>query len=59
MHRRCIEMGREEVLQAIRRAESEAEKVSKEGDSAIGSIHDGGEGSREDAVNAVLDAFRS
>ena len=40
-------------------AEGEAEKVSKEGDSAIGSIHDGGEGSRVDAVNAVLDAFKS
>ena len=52
-------MGREEVLRAIRQAESEAHKVSEEGDSRIGSIHDGGEGSREDAVNAVLDAFRS
>ena len=47
------------ISEARSAAESEAKKVSKEGDSAIGSIHDGGEGSREDAVNAVLDAFRS
>jgi vacuolar-type H+-ATPase subunit H len=47
------------ISEARSAAESEAQKVSKEGDSRIGSIHDGGEGSREDAVNAVLDAFRS
>ena len=40
-------------------AEGEAAKVVKEGDSAIGSIHDGGEGSRGAAVKAVLEAFRS
>ena len=47
------------ISEARSAAESEAQKVSKEGDSNIGSIHDGGEGSRQYAVNAVLDAFRS
>ncbi|MBI88123.1 MAG: hypothetical protein CMB67_03745 [Euryarchaeota archaeon] len=47
------------ISEARNAAEGEAKKVSKEGDSAIGSIHDGGEGSRAEAVNAVLDAFRS
>ena len=36
-----------------------AAKVSKKGDSEIGSIHDSGEGSRGEAVKAVVDAFRS
>ena len=40
-------------------AEGEAAKVSKKGDSEIGSIHDSGEGSREEAVKAVVDAFKS
>ena len=40
-------------------AEGEAAKVSKKGDSAIGSIHDSGEGSRGEAVRAVVDAFKS
>ena len=40
-------------------AEVEAAKVSKKGDSAIGSIHDSGEGSRGEAVRAVVDAFKS
>ena len=40
-------------------AEEEAAKVVKEGDSAIGSIHGDGEGSRGVAVKAILDAFRS
>tara|TARA_B100001778_G_scaffold119400_1_gene98051 strand:+ start:668 stop:982 length:315 start_codon:yes stop_codon:yes gene_type:complete len=40
-------------------AEGEAAKVSKKGDSAIGSIHDSGEGRRGEAVKTVVDAFRS
>ena len=40
-------------------AEGEAAKVSKKGDSEIGSIHDSGEGSRGEAVKAVVDAFKS
>ena len=40
-------------------AEGEAATVSKKGDSAIGSIHDSGEGSRGEAVRAVVDAFNS
>ena len=40
-------------------AEGEAAKVSKEGDSAIGSIHDSGHESRKRAVKAVIDAFKS
>ena len=40
-------------------AEGEAAEVAKKGDSAIGSIHDGGEGSRGEAVRAVVDAFKS
>ena len=40
-------------------AEGEAAKVSKKGDSEIGLIHDSGEGSRGEAVKAVVDAFKS
>ena len=40
-------------------AEGEAVKVSKKGDAEIGSIHDSGEGSRGEAVKAVVDAFKS
>ena len=40
-------------------AEGEAAKVSEEGDSAIGSIHDAGHESRVRAVKAVIDAFKS
>ena len=47
------------ISEARTAAEGEAKKVSKQGDSTIGSIHDGGEGSRGKAVKAVLDAFRS
>ena len=47
------------ISEARSAAEGEAAKVSKKGDSAIGSIHDSGEGSREKAVKAVMDAFRS
>ena len=47
------------ISEARNVAEGEAAKVSKKGDSAIGSIHDSGEGSREKAVKAIVDAFRS
>ena len=47
------------ISEARNAAEGEAAEVAKKGDSAIGSIHDGGEGSRGEAVKAVLDAFRS
>ena len=49
----------EMISEARSVAEGEAAKVAKKGDSAIGSIHDSGEGSREKAVKAVVDAFRS
>ncbi len=47
------------IAEARSVAEQQAGKVSKEGDSSIKSIHDGGEGSRERAVSVVLDSFRS
>ncbi len=47
------------ISEARNAAEGEAAKESKKGDSAIGTIHESGEGSRGEAVKAVLDAFRS
>ena len=47
------------ISEARNVAEGEAAKVSKKGDSAIGTIHDSGKGSRGEAVKAVVDAFKS
>ena len=47
------------ISEARQAAEGEAKKVSKEGASSIDSIQQSSEGKRKEAVDTVLNAFRS